>query len=405
MERAIKKAFAEGKFVERALKKIDMGLGVLARNILYKFGKIKQNKLFVMTYDNSFTCNPSYIVEELLQRNEDIEIVWAVSSYSTAVKESFPEEIKLVKRGSFEMFEEMASSKIWLDNALNCVWYYMPKKRKQVYINTWHGSMGIKRLKGNKQWMFRARQCKRKTDYCISNSVFEDQVYRGTFWPHTPILRYGHARNDLFFDHQKIEIAKRKVRECFELQENQKIFMYAPTFRDDGDTSCYTMDYAKVKESLEKRFGGDWVVFVRAHFKNREKKQETEYNDWLKDASEYPDMQELMVVADAGSTDYSSWAYDYILTKRPLFIYAADLEKYDQGRGFYYPLSTTPFPIAQNNEEMQKVIEEFDDLKYKKQCEEFLKDKGCAEQGTASRKVADLILNLMKSEVKDSSQS
>ena len=112
-----------------------------------------------------------------------------------------------------------------------------------------------------------------------------------------------------------------------------------------------------------------------------------------------------MVVADAGSTDYSSWAYDYILTKRPLFIYAADLEKYDQGRGFYYPLSTTPFPIAQNNEEMQKVIEEFDDLKYKKQCEEFLKDKGCAEQGTASRKVADLILNLMKSEVKDSSQS
>ena len=35
---------------------------------------------------------------------------------------------------------------------------------------------------------------------------------------------------------------------------------------------------------------------------------------------------------DAGITDYSSWAYDYVLTRRPLFIYARGPGRTDRGR-------------------------------------------------------------------------
>ena len=68
------------------------------------------------------------------------------------------------------MYYEMSTAKVWLDNALNCVWDNgMKKKPGQVYINTWHGSMGIKRLSGDKHWLRRAKLCNDVTDYCIYN--------------------------------------------------------------------------------------------------------------------------------------------------------------------------------------------------------------------------------------------
>lgn len=387
----IEKWLTSGKIIAQIIHPIDVLIGVVFRNIFYCFGKIQNNKIFVMTYDNDYTCNPSYIVSELLRRNEDVDIVWAVDGKSES--RNFPPSVRLVKRGSFEMFEEMASAKVWIDNALNCVWYGMPKKRQQVYINTWHGSMGIKRLHGNRKWMLRAKQCKRKTNYCVSNSEFEDQVYRETFWPNTPILKYGHARNDLFFDEQGVQQATEKVREYFGLDAETKLFLYAPTFRDDGDTACYDMNYARVKSELEFKFGGEWVVLLRLHYKNRAKGAGIESEEGWIDASKYPDMQELMAAADIGATDYSSWAYDYILMGRPLFIYATDLCKYNSTRGLYYQLETTPFPVAECNEMLIENIKSFDDKSYQKKVEQFLLDKGCVEDGKASQRVSDLILN------------
>ena len=65
-------------------------------------------------------------------------------------------------------------------------------------------------------------------------------------------------------------------------------------------------------------------------YTNPEKKQETEYNDWLKDASEYPDMQELIIATDMFITDYSSAIFDFSLLSRPAFIYASDYAIYEE---------------------------------------------------------------------------
>ena len=102
-------------------------------------------------------------------------------------------------------------------------------------------------------------------------------------------------------------------------------------------------------------------------------------------------MQELLAVADAGITDYSSWAFDYVLTGRPLFIYATDLDQYDQVRGFYYPLEETPFPIAKSKEELDTNIRSFDDESYQIKVDEFLKGKECMDDGHASERIVDLI--------------
>lgn len=390
-----------GKFIKslptRIRKKIDYSIGFCMRNLAYQWCKIQTNKIFVMTFDFRYSCNPKYIVEEILRQQLPVEIVWVVPKKGKINRSAFPSSIRLVRRGSYTMYREMGTSKIWIDNALNCVWDGMPKKKKQVYINTWHGSLGIKKLSGNDIWLQRAKRCKKVTDYCISNSTFEENVYQSTFWNGVSYLRYGHARNDILFNETQRELLKEKVCTFFGLEQNIKLLLYAPTFRDNGSMSWFDIDFERVRTALEERFGGEWVILVRMHFKNKAKRLK-QYSDWLKNASTYPDIQELLAVIAAGITDYSSWAYDYILTGQPLFIYAPDISEYDQSRGFYYRLESTPFPIAKNNDELEEKILCYDETEYLEKTKDFLQEKGCMEDGHASEKIVGLIKKeIMKS--------
>ena len=92
-------------------------------------------------------------------------------------------------------------------------------------------------------------------------------------------------------------------------------------------------------------------------------------------------------------SDYSSCMFDFMLTRRPCFIYAEDIARYNDERGFYYPLEATPFPVATNNEELKRNILNFDNEKYVKEVDKFLEEKGCIDDGNASKKVVEIIKN------------
>ena len=303
--------------------------------------------------------------------------------------------MRVVRRKTAQVYEEQASAKIWLDNGLSCIWYGLPKKKNQVYINTWHGSMGIKKLQGDAQWMKLAKKLKKVTNYMVANSTFEEDVYRTTFWPKTPVWKCGHARNDVLFAKESFPKFREEVAKFFEVETDKKLLLYAPTFRDSGDVSCFNIDYAALKKSLEEKYGGDWVILVRMHFKNRTRAAAFTPNEWLKDAGTYPDMQKLIAVADFGITDYSSWAYDYVLTRKPMVLYAPDVNKYQKGRGLYYPLEETPFPIVHNNKELSEAILNFDEAVYQPDIDKFLDARGCYEEGTAAKRVVENIKQIM----------
>ena len=169
-----------------------------------------------------------------------------------------------------------------------------------------------------------------------------------------------------------------------------------------GENVHETIAYESLKCALEKNFGGKWTILVRAHFKEKNEKTNIQFNSWLVNASSYPDMQELLAVVDAGMTDYSSWAYDYILTGRPLFLYVPDLEDYDQSRGFYYPIESTPFPIAKDNEQLITAIESFDKVDYLRRVNAFLAGKGCYEDGMASKRIVEKLKEIMHIDSSDS---
>lgn len=106
-------------------------------------------------------------------------------------------------------------------------------------------------------------------------------------------------------------------------------------------------------------------------------------------------MQELLLCTDVGLTDYSSWIFDFVLSGKPGFIIELNLEDYENARGFYYPIDTTPFPIAMNSEELAANIRKFDAEKYEKDKDVFLAARGCMEDGHASERIVEKINELM----------
>ena len=400
----LKKMFrAIGRFFTKLRKLIDWGIALPARMLLRWTHKVQNNKIVFMTFGHNYACNPKYICEEILRQNLPVEMVWCVKSpqlKSMAARRTFPANMKLVVRGTYDFFKEITTAKIWIDNAFNFTWNPIRKKKKQFYIQTWHGSLGLKRIdKGsvkNRRWDFAARLNARYADVCISNSTFETGVFRETHWPKTKILELGHARNDILFaDEETLAQIKQKVFDFYGIPEGTKVALYAPTFRNSDDADAYDLEHTRFLDALQQRFGGQWVLLNRYHMKTKKAKKQfgkvQTTDERLISATDYPDIQELMVASDVGITDYSSWICDFMLTGRPGFLYTPDLKEYDQERGFYYPLDETPFPIAETNDELEAKVLAFDQEAYDAKNEKFLEARGSKEQGTAAKEIVEII--------------
>ncbi|MEE1438212.1 MAG: CDP-glycerol glycerophosphotransferase family protein [Lachnospiraceae bacterium] len=379
-------------------------LAGIKKEYMYRTTKVKDNKILFLTFQGAYTCNPRYICDEILKREKNWDLVWVVDDLSEETRKEFPKEVRLVERNTNKYFKELYSAKVWIDNAFNVTKVSVKKKPEQIYLETMHGSLGIKRIGPqdvpDKRRNKRGFRCGRLTDYIVSNSAFEDEVYRTSFWKKTEILEYGHARNDILFieDRAFKEEIYKKVYDFYQLKDDVNLALYAPTFRSPelDKEPMEELDFDLLHDALTERFGGEWVILNRAHHRDYKNKGYHTQNANVLDGATYPDIQELMIACQVGITDYSSWIFDYVLTRKKGFVYAPDLKAYDDDRGFYYPLETAPFPLAHDNQEMKQNILSFEEKAYQEAVEAFLVDKGCVEDGHASERIVDKLTEWME---------
>ena len=353
--------------------------------------------VFCNFFGNGYGCNPKYIAEELLSRGIKCKLVWLVKS--SKEKKSLPPNIKVVKYLSLASFRELATAKVWINNQSfsDYIDKGLHKKDEQVYIQTYHGSLGIKRVgkirnDAHNMTFNTSKINASMIDFLISNSNFEsDVVYKPYFYGMGEICQFGHPRNDIFFD-SDIDAKRAMLKQNLGIDSNAKVVLYVPTYRKLEDLDCYKLDFERITKAFEKRFGSNWIFLVRLHpvmAKGLRKKLLGNHN--VMDVTMYSDIQELLILADCAITDYSSAIFDYILGNGFGFIFAKDYEFYNTDWGLYFPLSATPFPVAINNDELEQNILNFDTDTYRKKVRSFLEDKGCIEDGKASSRVADLI--------------
>ena len=385
-------------------KKVDKMLAVPAIRRLERDTPIDPDTIVFITSTGRYDCNPKWICEEILRQQLPYKLYWTVRKKPKFGNGRFPMELTLVKRDSYEFHEACASARVIIDNSTSMAFMQHHKKPGQILIETWHGAIGIKKFSKDtntdKVWVQKAEEEAASTDYCISNSTFETELYKDTFWANTEILQYGHARNDILFPNysERAETAKQEIYEKYQLEPETRICMYAPTFRNDGDISPYLIDYNNLLEALKTRFGGEWVIFTRYHRLITKKMKSIKLPQGVKNVSGYPDIQELMCCIDVGITDYSSWICEYMLTGRPGFLYATDADSFVHNeRALFYPLTSMPFPLARNNKELIENVLQFDETGFKEKCDAFLKKYGCVDDGHASERAVEKIKELMGS--------
>ena len=346
---------------------------------------------FIAFSGRQYSDSPRRISELLLREHPEIQQVWA---FNEPEKFRFLEEqgIKVVKYKSLRYLCYVMTSKVYVDNAE--FWSILKFRPGQMVLQTWHGGGAYKRVGGHRidvnarEQQHAVEKMNKITLFLSSSKAFTDFVIRGAYQYRGKVLECGLPRND---DLLKPDAAvSAKVRQALGIPQNAKILLYAPTFRNSHSLSLYDVDFARLKEALQARFGGEWIILLRMHYYLSDKAMSSAL-PFLRNATDYPDMQDLLLSADVLLTDYSSCMWDFSLLHKPCFLYARDIAEYRGERDFYTPIESWPFPLAANNDELAEVIAGFDENLYHEAVLRHHRDLGSTESGTAAKQCTDRI--------------
>ncbi len=383
--------------MEKILRKIRNGVIKIFKwcyCIFLSFLPVKKQKIVFCNFNgNGYGCNPKYIAEELIRQNIESDLVWLLND----VKQNLPHQIRKVKYGSFKALYELATAKVWIFNTRN--YKGIRKRKKQFYIQTWHGMVGIKQVEAkvekylSESYIKEAKYDGKITNLFLVNNTFTEELVKNTFWYDGEILNKGLPRNDII--HNPSTQLKEKVYKYFGISLDKKIVIYAPTFRKNESLDVYKFDYNRVISCLSRLSNSEYVMLVRLHPNVVAKSKGLEYTDTIINASEYSDIQELLAVSDVAITDYSSIMFDFSMYGKKVFIFAKDIEEYKKNeRNFEFELEELPFPFAETEEKLCFNIEHFEERKYIEECEKFFDKIGLVKSSTASRDVVEILKKL-----------
>src|SRR5699024_4963321 len=152
-----------------------------------------------------------------------------------------------------------------------------------------------------------------------------------------------------------------KLKQQLNLPVGATTVLYAPTWRSKQrlrnknawDESLNLSELAKQTNS---------VLLVRAHHTlvNR-----MNYSNDAIDVSDLTNVEDLMLIADILITDYSSIAYDFMVTGKPVIHYAADEKSYAEERGTYADWLGSEAKIVRSEEELIEAVRKFKTLQPK----------------------------------------
>lgn len=344
----------------------------------------KDRVLFLSFRGKQYSCNPR-AVSEALEKNASgrVRIEWAFHE---------PEKFKsLAGRGitvlddrSLKFILHAMTARVVCTNT-----YYkpfLPRRKDQFYLRTWHGGGSYKKVTypSGLRGKYISMQQQGASLYLSSSRAFTDQTLRGAFGYTGEVLEAGMPRNDILTDGRWKETAILTKRELG--LSDRKIALYAPTYREGGAGKNLYPDTDRIKKALSQKFGGSWTVLYRGHHVDKSA------NIGDMDVSAYPDMQPLLCAADALITDYSSSIWDMSLMYKPAFLYCADLDAYRAERDFFTDIRSWPFPLAENDGELENNILCFDEEKYRCAVKAHHESLGNCETGRASVLAAERIL-------------
>jgi CDP-ribitol ribitolphosphotransferase len=239
--------------------------------------------------------------------------------------------------------------------------YAVEPREGTTIVQTWHASGAFKTFGhsvGDRAFGADAALTDRvrihaNYDLCLVGSEASIPAFAEAFGlpPERFAARLGIPRTDLLLDDAAPHAAV-AVRARYGIADDgRRIVLYAPTFRGERVTEAHHAADLDL-ELLAAELGGTHRLLLRLHpFVRQREVLRPELRDFVIDASNYPDINALMLVSDLLVTDYSSAIFEFSLLERPMAFFAPDLEAYERERGFYVDYrSWVPGPVFESTQ-------------------------------------------------------
>ena len=352
-----------------------------------KFHKIEKKVLFDSFCGKQYSDNPRAISEKLHELYPGYKIVWRINNKNNKYN-IIPAYIKIVFKNK-DFLKELATSFCYVTNEGMEPNKY--KKKNQLFIQTWHGDRGFKKVL-YAAWEGAKRPIpvtdEKITDLCIAASDYGESVYRDAFKYKGKILKIGMPRNDKLVKKSPDEYEK--IKKNINIPKDVKVLLFAPTYRDRCNTNQKILvDLKRVLEVLE-RNGEKWICLIRAH--SASSGLEFNESDKVKDVTDYPDIADLLLIADMLITDYSSCSGDFILMDKPVILTLFDKNEYEKScRKFNLKPEDAGYIIAYNQEELESIILNNTEKDYEENCKKIKKIYNVIETGDSSKEICNII--------------
>lgn len=260
---------------------------------------------------------------------------------------------------------DSAEGRKWVSRATACFYSDVPcfgdaLPASAVKVNLWHG-MPIKDV---------GRFGTLVDDMAIA-TCRESQTVLSRAFGHSlekvPIT--GQPKNDVLFR----PVPRPPALEHF--GPDCRIVSYMPTYRGDFLqtaehtrsnpsgillASCLTGELSLALESLLERRNA--VLVIKPHLRNRPPAvalSRVVIMDEYDGSTESLDSHELMSISDVFITDYSSVYFDFLLTGRPLIVFAPDFEDYARKQNLLYDLrALAAGAFADSETELLRLIDQ-----------------------------------------------
>ncbi|WP_405617362.1 CDP-glycerol glycerophosphotransferase family protein [Streptomyces sp. NBC_01508] len=369
--------------------------------LLVRLPTRKGSVVFESHMGKCYGDSPRAIHEELREQGRrGLRSTWSYASST----DGFPADVRLVRRLSWRYLWALARAQYWVDNQgfpLD-----LRKPPGTTYLQTWHGS-AYKRM-GFAESRIKAQNAPERAKLSAALGRFDHFLVRSEHdvatlardyrQPATSLVRCGYPRNDRLVraratDESRGRFPRPALAAELGIPDHRQVVLYAPTFRGmpkKGRTTRLPLDVRQFAE----RFGDEYVLLVRAHYLESAVLPVCPPGTVI-DVSGHHDVSELLCLADALITDYSSIMFDYALLDRPMVFFAPDLDAYVAQRGGYFDLrAEAPGPVVESQDELLSMMGELKkaDAAHRADRARFAERFGGYDSGQAARTAVDVLL-------------
>lgn len=314
---------------------------------------------FESFYGSSATCNPRAIHDELARIRPDLTRYWSVAHESVHVPDG---TVPVLVGGPEWHFARKQASLLVVNDWLR---FGFRRRRGQTVLQTWHGTplkhIALGRPQRSLRTRLAIRRESRRWTYLLSQNPHSTNALVDSYAFSGEVLELGYPRTDALArtvsNGERLSLPQVNARRRLAIDQTKKVLLYAPTWRDRRHGVIDDLDV----EGLAEMLGEEWLILARGHSRTLGTGSYALANPLVRDMTEHPDVNDVLIAADVLVTDYSSIMFDASVAHIPTIFFVPDLATYrDEERGFTFDFERRASgPLVSATGEVAKLAQQF----------------------------------------------